>query len=142
MAHSTHRSETKATPKIRPPPEGKESTDNGKEISPGIHSQVPITSNDFLRLNQNITSWEREEVTHYDKVFFYGPKARKIDAAKGQPYNNGFDDESGSYIKVLNDHLMYRYEVLEVIGKVSYTTVIKANVTSGFVWVSCKSNRF
>ena len=118
MVHSTHRTETKPTPKIRPPPEGKESTETQKETS--NQTQVPITSNDFLRLNQNITAWEREEVQNYDKVFFYGPKARKIDAAKGQPYNNGFDDESGSYIKVLNDHLMYRYEVLEVIGKVYY----------------------
>ena len=39
---------------------------------------------------------------------------------KGHAYNNGFDDESGSYLKVLNDHLQYRYEVLEIIGKVSF----------------------
>ena len=40
-------------------------------------------------------------------------------STKGHAYNSGFDDESGSYLKVLNDHLQYRYEVLEIIGKVS-----------------------
>ena len=95
--------------KVRPPPEGKEDDDI---------KELPMTNTELLRLNQNITAWEREEVQHYDKIYFHGPKARKIEASKGQPYNNGFDDESGSYIKVLNDHLMYRYEVLEVIGKV------------------------
>ena len=96
---------------MRPPPEGKEDDDI---------KELPMTNTELLRLNQNITAWEREEVQHYDKIYFHGPKARKIEASKGQPYNNGFDDESGSYIKVLNDHLMYRYEVLEVIGKVIF----------------------
>ena len=122
----------KPTPKVRPPPEGKEDEFSKKELN-----ELPMTSNDLIRLNQNITAWEKDEVQNYDKIFFYGPNARKIDAAKGQPYNNGFDDESGSYIKVLNDHLMYRYEVLEVIGKVSLI-IDHNNITMR----NCKKNTF
>lgn len=35
-----------------------------------------MTNTELLRLNQNITAWEREEVQHYDKIYFHGPKAK------------------------------------------------------------------
>ena len=37
----------------------------------------------------------------------------------------GFDDDNGSYIKVLHDHIAYRYEIREVIGKGSFGQVVK-----------------
>ena len=63
--------------KVRPPPEGKEDHSSGLNLA-----ENPIAGADLIRLNQNITSWEREEALAYDKIYFYGPKARKIEAAK------------------------------------------------------------
>ena len=60
---------------MRPPPEGKE--DVGLNLP-----ENPIAGSDLVRLNQNITAWEREEALAFDKIYFYGPKARKIEAAK------------------------------------------------------------
>jgi len=37
----------------------------------------------------------------------------------------GYDDENGSYIKVLHDHIAYRFEIREVIGKGSFGQVVK-----------------
>ncbi len=41
----------------------------------------------------------------------------------------GYDDENGSYIKVLHDHIVYRYEIREVIGKGSFGQVVKVGHT-------------
>jgi dual specificity tyrosine-phosphorylation-regulated kinase 2/3/4 len=32
----------------------------------------------------------------------------------------GFDDEEGYYNVLLNDHLMYRYEIIKILGKGSF----------------------
>eukprot|EP00116_Pleurobrachia_bachei_P003380 sb/3463642/ len=38
----------------------------------------------------------------------------------------GYDEDNGNYIKTLNDHLVYRYQILDVIGKGSFGQVVKA----------------
>ena len=42
----------------------------------------------------------------------------------------GYDDDKGSYVKVLHDHIAYRYEIREVIGKGSFGQVVKVKVFS------------
>lgn len=37
----------------------------------------------------------------------------------------GYDDENGSYFKVLYDYFVYRYEVFEVLGKGLFGQVVK-----------------
>lgn len=46
---------------------------------------------------------------------------------KGSPkneFNYGYDDDKGDYKVVMKDHIAYRFEILEFIGKGSFGTVI------------------
>lgn len=44
----------------------------------------------------------------------------KIKGSPRKEFNHGYDDEKGDYKVVLNDHIGYRYEVIECIGKGSF----------------------
>jgi len=74
-----------------------------------------------------LTPYEKEEILEYPEVWFLGLEAKKIEAVPGASQNSGFDDENGNYIKMLYDHLAYRYEILEVIGKGSFGQVVKVH---------------
>uniref|UniRef100_A0A8C4NMG3 dual-specificity kinase n=1 Tax=Dicentrarchus labrax TaxID=13489 RepID=A0A8C4NMG3_DICLA len=72
-----------------------------------------------------LTEFEQEEIMDYSEIWFMGLGSQKIEGSQGTPQNSGYDDEHGSYIRVLHDHIAYRFEVLEVIGKGSFGQVLK-----------------
>lgn len=74
-----------------------------------------------------MTPYEQREVLEYPEVWFLGLEAKKIEGVPGAPQNSGYDDENGSYHKVPHDHMAYRYEILEVIGKGSFGQVVKVS---------------
>ncbi|CAG5048263.1 unnamed protein product [Parnassius apollo] len=89
--------------------------------------RVPLSSSDALKAySERLTEWERNEVRKYPEVWFLGLEANKVQARSNLPNNCGFDDENGSYNKQIHDHIAYRYEILEVIGKGSFGQVIRA----------------
>ncbi|CAG5958415.1 unnamed protein product [Menidia menidia] len=100
---------------------------------------------------ERLTEFEREEINDYAEIWFLGLGSQKIEGSQGAQQNSGYDDEHGSYVRphmsadaqltvsaltvshskppvafqVLHDHIAYRFEVLEVIGKGSFGQVLK-----------------
>ncbi|KAI8343193.1 kinase-like domain-containing protein [Chlamydoabsidia padenii] len=81
-----------------------------------------------------LTDFEKIEMQKYPAIYFMGqPDCKKRNRLQqqgdtkknGGEWNNGYDDERGDYHIVLRDHLAYRYEVLEVLGKGSFGQVLK-----------------
>lgn len=109
-------SEPLAVPRTRRTPHG---TPHG--------TRLPMTPHDTLReFSHRLTGYERKEILEYPEIWFLGSESKKIEGVPGGSQNCGYDDENGSYIKVLHDHIAYRYEIKEIIGKGSFGQVIKA----------------
>lgn len=76
-----------------------------------------------------LTKYEASEILLYPEIYFIGanPNKNRLQAGSNIACKNyGFDDASGSYIHVAHDHIAYRYEMLKVIGKGSFGSVIRA----------------
>uniref|UniRef100_A0A1A7XKM4 dual-specificity kinase n=2 Tax=Iconisemion striatum TaxID=60296 RepID=A0A1A7XKM4_9TELE len=88
--------------------------------------RLPMSPTEALHnFKERLTEFEQEEINDYPEVWFLGLGSQKIEGSQGAAQNNGYDDEHGSYIRVLHDHIGYRFEVLEVIGKGSFGQVLK-----------------
>jgi dual specificity tyrosine-phosphorylation-regulated kinase 2/3/4 len=68
----------------------------------------------------NLTDYEKSEIIEHKEVYFLGLNAQKVKGSSLLPHNFGYDDERGDYNVVMRDHLAYRYEVLEFLGKGSF----------------------
>jgi len=73
-----------------------------------------------------LNHFEKVEIEMYHEVWYAGQNANKIEGEEGGDHNGGYDDETGCYIQVMNDHMAYRYETLEMVGKGSFGQVVKA----------------
>ena len=71
--------------------------------------------------------YERGEIVDYNDVFFCGTQgAPKVvgDLHSDKP-NFGYDDERGDYNIVPGDHLAFRYEIVDILGKGSFGQVVR-----------------
>ena len=71
--------------------------------------------------------FERGEIVDYKEVFFCGTKDAKkhVGDLNAQSTNFGYDDDRGDYNIVEGDHLSYRYEIVDILGKGSFGQVVR-----------------
>jgi dual specificity tyrosine-phosphorylation-regulated kinase 2/3/4 len=75
-----------------------------------------------LFMNQ-LSDFERGEILDYPEIYFLGLLAQKIKGSPKNEHNCGYDDEKGDYKVIMKDHIGYRFEVLQCIGKGSFGQV-------------------
>ncbi|XP_026533032.1 dual specificity tyrosine-phosphorylation-regulated kinase 4 [Notechis scutatus] len=88
--------------------------------------KFPLTSAEALKHFKNqLTLYEQREIKDYKELWFLGLGAKKIEGYIDGQNSSTYDDDHGSYKKVLSDHIAYRYEILAIIGKGSFGHVVK-----------------
>ncbi|KKK17117.1 hypothetical protein ARAM_006190 [Aspergillus rambellii] len=85
-----------------------------------------VTAAQALRF-ANLNIFERGEIIDFKDIYFCGTQNAKkhVGDLNSQAANFGYDDDRGDYNIVLGDHLAYRYEVMDVLGKGSFGQVVR-----------------
>ena len=66
-----------------------------------------------------LTEYEKSEILDYKVCHYLGIGSEKIKGSRQQQYNYGYD-ERGDYNVVLKDHIAYRFELIDFLGKGSF----------------------
>jgi serine/threonine protein kinase len=75
-------------------------------------------------LGKQLTNVEISEILNYKSIYWLGSQVDKVKGDLSLP-NCGYDDERNDYKVVIGDHLDYRYEILDTLGKGAFGKVLK-----------------
>ena len=75
----------------------------------------------------HLNIFERGEIVDFKEIYFCGTKTaqKHVGDLTSESTNFGYDDERGDYTIVNGDHLAYRYEIVDILGKGSFGQVVR-----------------
>ncbi|CAD6915356.1 unnamed protein product, partial [Tilletia controversa] len=91
-----------------------------------------------------LSPYEFKEMHSYEEVFYVGQARTKKQATVEKAANNfGYDDERGDYLIMTHDHIAYRYEIRDLLGRGSFGQVLqcKDHKTGKFVALKLIRNK-
>ena len=85
-----------------------------------------VSPNSALRM-AHLNLFERGEIVDYKDVYFCGLQdaQKHVGDLSADVANFGYDDDRGDYNIVNGDHLAYRYEIVDILGKGSFGQVVR-----------------
>ncbi|QRV86544.1 dual-specificity tyrosine-(Y)-phosphorylation regulated kinase [Ceratobasidium sp. AG-Ba] len=92
-----------------------------------IPPKAGLTPAEMLGSSQNdyLCEYERKEMQDFPRLYYIGAGSKKNMATLNNSTNNyGYDDERGDYLVIKHDHLAYRYEIIDTLGKGSFGQVL------------------
>lgn len=93
----------------------------------------------------NLNIYERGEIMDFKNVYFCGTQnaQKHIGTLSSDASNHGYDDERGDYTIVVGDHLSFRYEIIDILGKGSFGQVVRCidHMTGGLVAIKIIRNK-
>ena len=93
----------------------------------------------------DLNIFERGEIVDFKEIYFCGTQNAKkhVGDLNAQSANFGYDDDRGDYKIIEGDHLAYRYEIVDILGKGSFGQVARCvdHKTGGLVAIKIIRNK-
>lgn len=103
-----------------------------------------VSSNQAIQM-ANLNIFERGEIVDFKDVYFCGTAnaPKHVGELSSDLANFGYDDERGDYSIAVGDHLSYRYEIVDILGKGSFGQVVRCidHKTGGLVAIKIIRNK-
>ena len=88
-------------------------------------SPILTPENALKKYREQLQPYEINEIKEYKEIFYISKPEHKLPKWDESQRNHGWDDKKGFYLLKEHDHLIYRYEVLSVLGKGAFGIVYK-----------------
>eukprot|EP00826_Nyctotherus_ovalis_P010830 TRINITY_DN1282_c0_g3_i1.p3 TRINITY_DN1282_c0_g3~~TRINITY_DN1282_c0_g3_i1.p3 ORF type:complete len:251 (+),score=89.77 TRINITY_DN1282_c0_g3_i1:1749-2501(+) len=89
---------------------------------PKVEDALPLSAAQTLKLfGKELSNFEKAELLDYDIVYYLGNGVAKLNLDK----RTGYDDDQSDYNTYVGEHINYRYEILDILGKGSFGQALK-----------------